>query len=71
MRFVGESHVKRRTIAVGVHGNGPEPQLAARANHPHGDLATIGDENFHAQLNRITTDCLPGRFMVGAILVVS
>ncbi len=47
MRFVGEPHVQRIAIAVGVHGDGTEPHLAAGADHADGDLAAIGDQDFH------------------------
>ena len=41
------AHVARGAIAVGIDGDGRQPHLAARANDPDGDLAAVGDEDFH------------------------
>ncbi len=41
------AHVARGAVAVGIDGDGRQPQFAARANDPNGDLAAVGDEDFH------------------------
>ena len=46
-RLIGLAHVARRAIAVGVDGDGRQPHFAARANDSDGDLAAVGDEDFH------------------------
>src|SRR5690606_28896684 len=43
--LVGEAHVQRGLVDGRVHGDGLEPDLAARPNHTQGDLAAIGDED--------------------------
>ena len=37
----------RGAVAVGIDGDSRQPHLAARANDPDGDLAAVGDEDFH------------------------
>ncbi len=41
------AHVPRGAVAVGIDRHGRQPQFAARANDPNGDLAAVGDEDFH------------------------
>ena len=41
------AHVPRGAVAVGIDGDGRQPHFAARANDPDGDLAAVGDEDFH------------------------
>ncbi len=43
--LIGLLDEQRVGIGVGVHDSGPDAQLARRAQHPAGDLATVGDEN--------------------------
>jgi hypothetical protein len=45
--LIGFAHVARCPIAIGVHRNRPQPQLPTRPDDPDGDLAAIGNENFH------------------------
>jgi len=44
-RLVGEAHVERGGVGGGVHGDGGDPQLAASADDPEGDLPAVGDED--------------------------
>jgi len=54
IRFVGEPHVKRRAIALGVHDHRRDAELAARANHAHGNLAAVGYEDLlHTEFNYV------------------
>ena len=46
-RLVGFAHVPRVAIAVGVDGDRRQAHLAARADDPDGDLAAVGDQDFH------------------------
>ena len=46
VRFVGEPHVKRRAIALGVDRHGRQIHLAARADDAHGNLAPVCDQDF-------------------------
>ena len=46
-RLMRLAHVARGTVAVGIDGDGRQPHLAACANDPNGDLAAVGDEDFH------------------------
>ena len=41
------AHVPRGAVAVGIDRHGRQPQFAAGANDPNGDLAAVGDEDFH------------------------
>ena len=41
------AHVPRGTIAVGIDRHGRQPQCAARAHDPNGDVAAGGAEGFH------------------------
>ena len=43
-RDVGLGDVARACVGVAEHGNRPDTHCAQRANHPHGDLATVGDK---------------------------
>ena len=49
-RVAGECHggiglgdVRRSSIGVGVHGDGGDPEIAARAHHPPSHPAPVGD----------------------------
>src|SRR5437870_2455496 len=44
IRLVRETHVQRRSIAVGIHRDRRDAHLAARTNDAHGDFAPVGDE---------------------------
>jgi hypothetical protein len=41
MRFIREADVQRAGINFGIDGNRGNMQIAAGANNPHGNLATI------------------------------
>ncbi|MCW0416072.1 hypothetical protein NB689_001826 [Xanthomonas sacchari] len=43
--LVGQAHVARVAVGIGVHGHGGDAELAAGGDHPAGDLAAIGDED--------------------------
>ena len=43
---VGHAHVQRRAVGFGVDGDGLDAELAAGADHAHGDLAAVGDQDF-------------------------
>ena len=43
--LVGQPHVERVPVEVGVDGHGGHPQLAAGPDDPDGDLSPVGDEN--------------------------
>ena len=44
--LVGQRHVHRVPIGVGVDGDAREAGVTTRPNHADGDLATVGDQNF-------------------------
>ena len=46
-RLIGVENVPRRTIAVRVHRDRAQAHLATRPDNPDGDLAAVGNENFH------------------------
>jgi hypothetical protein len=48
-RLVRFAHVKRRAIAVGIDGDRRQPHLAARTDDADGDLASIGNQDFHGR----------------------
>ena len=64
VRLVGEPDVECGAIAVRVHGHSLEAELAARANHPYGDLPAIGDEDFHNGM----LPCFLGGFLVAFVV---
>ena len=43
--LVGQAHVQRVAIRLGVNGNGLEPCVTASTNDADGDFTTVGDEN--------------------------
>ena len=43
--LVGEAHVQRVAVDVGVDGDRLDAQLAAGADHAHRDLAAVGDQD--------------------------
>src|SRR5882724_9223319 len=43
--FVGEPHVQRLRVDIGVNGDGADAHLTRGAEHADGDLAPVGDEN--------------------------
>ncbi len=43
--IVGEPHVRRIGVGVGVDGDRMDAEPSERADDPHGDLAAIGDEH--------------------------
>jgi hypothetical protein len=44
-RFVRRAHVSSRTVAVGIHGDSADSEVAARTNDTHGNLAAVRDQN--------------------------
>ncbi len=45
IRLVGEPHVQRVAVGVTVDGDRAEAHLAERADHSHGDLTAVGDQD--------------------------
>ena len=43
--MLGQLHVERLAVGLGVHHHGFDIELAARAEHAHGNLAAVGDED--------------------------
>ena len=43
--LVGEPHVQRVLVGLGVHRDGADAQLAARADHAKSDLTAVGDQD--------------------------
>ena len=48
-RLVGEAHVERARVGLGVHGDGADAELAARADDAQRDLAAVRDEDLLEQ----------------------
>jgi hypothetical protein len=46
-RLIRLEHVPRAAVAVRIHRHRRQPHFTARANDPDGDLAAVGDEDFH------------------------
>ena len=44
--LVGEAHVHGVGVGGGMHRDGENAELLTGADHPHGDLAAIGDQDF-------------------------
>ena len=44
--FVGELHVERLHVGLGIDGEGLDAHLAASADNAEGDFAAVGDEDF-------------------------
>ena len=44
-RLVGEMHREAMRVGFAVHGHRLDAELPARADDPHGDLATVRDEH--------------------------
>ena len=45
VRLVGHEHMKRLAVRLGEDRDGRDAELAARADHAHGDLAAVRDED--------------------------
>lgn len=45
-RLIGNAHVQRRAIGVGVDGDGRDAHLATSSRDTDCDLSAIGDEEF-------------------------
>jgi BirA family biotin operon repressor/biotin-[acetyl-CoA-carboxylase] ligase len=60
LRPVGHLHVQRVAVRIGVHRNRGDPHLAARADHPHGDLAAVGDQDPGFAHNRLVVEAVKG-----------
>jgi hypothetical protein len=43
--FIGIAHVQRGAVALRVHRDRRQAELAAGARDPDGDLAAVGDQN--------------------------
>ena len=46
VRLIGMKHMQRGTVGVRIDGHGPQPHLAAGANHPQRDLAAVRNQDF-------------------------
>ena len=46
IRLVRDARVQATAVGVGVHRDGPDPELAQRPEDPDGDLAAVRDEHF-------------------------
>ena len=44
--LVGEAHVQRVLVGLGIDGDGLDAELAAGTDDPQGDLSAVGDEDF-------------------------
>ncbi|GAA3471610.1 hypothetical protein GCM10018965_061630 [Nonomuraea roseola] len=56
--LAGDPDVERVEVLLGVDGDAGEPGVLARPGDPHGDLATIGDQNFpHRRLSLLDQVC--------------
>ena len=53
-RLVGEAHVQGRAIAFGIDRHRGNAHVAARTDHTHRDLATVGDQNLLHQTEPLT-----------------
>jgi hypothetical protein len=49
-RRVGLEHVQRTLVVLGMHGNGGDFEVGGGARNADGDLAAVGDEEFHWKL---------------------
>src|SRR3989442_15406915 len=45
VRLVGHEHMRRLAVRLGEDRDGRDAELAARADHAHGDLAAVRDED--------------------------
>jgi hypothetical protein len=43
--FIGQPHLPRGSIAFGIDRHRRQPEIAARTDDAHGDLAAVGDQN--------------------------
>src|SRR5579875_1328089 len=59
--LVGEAHMKRVAVELGVHGYGGHPELETGANDPDGDLAPVGDEDLARHGGQSVSMRLPER----------
>ena len=57
--LVGEAHVRGIGVGVGVHGDRVDAEASQRADHPHRDLAAVGDE--HPREGALIAVAAPGR----------
>jgi hypothetical protein len=48
--FVGFAHVTRVAIRVGEYRDARQSELTARTNDANGNLAAVGDQDFHMRL---------------------
>src|SRR5882757_7265153 len=51
-RFIGKPHMQRIAVRLRVHGNRGDSQLLAGTNHPQGNFAAIGYQNFFEHISR-------------------
>ncbi len=60
-RLVGEAHVQRARVDLGVDGHGLDAELAARAQDAEGDLAPVRDQDLseHARPARVSAALTP------------
>ena len=59
---VGEAHVQRLAVGLGVHGDRLDAELAAGADDAQRDLAAIGDQDLleHARSGPVTGGAVSG-----------
>ncbi len=53
VRLIGEQHRQPQAVGLGIDRHGADPPLAAPADHPHRDLAPVGDEDLADLLVRL------------------
>ena len=56
-RLVGQPHVRRLGVGLGVHRHAGQARIAGRPDHPDSDLAAIGDENLGDPRAGVTSHC--------------
>ena len=56
-RLVGEPHVRRVGVRLGVHGHAGQPGVLGGPDHPDGDLTAVGDEHLGDLRAGVTGHC--------------
>ncbi len=51
--FVGQPHVARVAVSIGIHRHGGDAEAAAGGDDATGDFATVGDQDFGEHGNRL------------------
>jgi hypothetical protein len=70
VRLVGQSHVQRIAVEIGVHGNRRDPEFAAGPNDTNGDLAAIGYQYFGEHAPTVAAAPTPARIVACRIVCV-